>query len=209
MVAAIAALHVLALWALLQVPAVRQAVRENVPIFVDIIAPEAAPPPPEPAPPPPPPPRVRVVVKRPPPIVVSKAEPTPATAFVVEAPVEEPPPAVAAEPAPPPAPVAEPAPAAPAPKLIPSSSVQYLVAPPLEYPRASRRMRESGKVMVRVYIDAEGLPQRVQIDRSSGHARLDEAALDAVRKARFRPYTENGRPTPGWAYIPLTFDLEK
>jgi periplasmic protein TonB len=30
-----------------------------------------------------------------------------------------------------------------------------------------------------------------------------------VRAARFRPYTENGQPTAGWALIPLAFDLEK
>lgn len=208
LVAVIVGLHALVGWALLQVSAVRQAVFEAAPIFVDIIAPEVTKP--EPPPPQPPPPQARVVPKRPPPIVASKAVPTPATSFVVEAPPEDPPPVVAvAEPAPPTAPVAAPEPAPPAPKVIPSSSVQYLVAPPLEYPRASRRMRESGKVMVRVYIDADGLPRNVQIDKSSGHVRLDDAAIAAVNKARFKPYTENGRPTPGWAYIPLSFDLER
>jgi len=113
---------------------------------------------------------------------------------------EEAPPAPPA-PAPPPAPV-------PA-KVIPASGVQYLVPPPLEYPRASRRIGETGKVLVRVYIDEEGLPRNVQLNQSSGHTRLDYAAVAAVHKARFKPYTENGRPTAGWAFIPLNFELEK
>ena len=45
LVAGIAGLHVLALWGLLQVDAVRQAVHEMSPLIVDFIAPEAPPPP--------------------------------------------------------------------------------------------------------------------------------------------------------------------
>lgn len=104
--------------------------------------------------------------------------------------------------------VAAPAVAAP-PKNLPPESVQYLVPPAPVYPRLSRRQGESGRVLVRVYIDEAGLPRTVQISTSSGHARLDDAALQGVLQARFKPYAENGRPTGGWAFIPLTFDLEK
>ena len=79
----------------------------------------------------------------------------------------------------------------------------------LEYPRPSRPFHEAGRVMVRVYIDEAGMPRTVQVSQSSGFARLDDAAVAAVQKARFKPYTENGRPTAGWAFIPLVFDLEK
>ena len=44
--------------------------------------------------------------------------------------------------------------------------------------------------------------------RSSGFARLDEAAIAAVLKARFRPYSDNGQPLAGWALVPLSFDLQ-
>jgi protein TonB len=87
--------------------------------------------------------------------------------------------------------------------------VRYLKAEPPEYPRASKRLKETGSVVVRVWIDEGGAPQSVQVGKSSGYPRLDEAAVDAVRKFRFEPYTENGRPTAGWALIPLNFDLEK
>jgi protein TonB len=86
--------------------------------------------------------------------------------------------------------------------------VQYLEPPAPEYPRLSRRNAESGRVLVRVFIDVAGAPREVQLAMPSGFARLDEAALAAVRKARFKPYTENGLPTEGWTTIPINFELE-
>ena len=82
--------------------------------------------------------------------------------------------------------------------------------PPVpEYPRLSIRAGETGRVMLRIYIDEAGLPRTVQVERSSGHARLDEAGAAAMKKARFKPYTENGQAVAGWAFVPLDFALEK
>ena len=213
-VAAILALHGLAGWAVLQVPAVREALNEAAPIFVNLIAPEAPPKPPEPPPPRPEPPRPLPKLPPPPaPLITAPPLPLPTPAAFVAPPPPELPPILEA-PAPPvvvavPTPPAPPPPPPPAPKTIPASAVQYLVAPVVEYPRLSRRANEQGRVMVRVYIDEAGLPRNVQISQSSGHPRLDEAAVAAVQKTRFKPYTENGQPTPGWAYTPIDFDLEK
>ncbi|GAB4552886.1 MAG: hypothetical protein Tsb007_07100 [Rhizobacter sp.] len=199
-VCAIALAHVGAIWGVLQVPAVREAVVEAAPIFVDLLAP--------PTPPaPPPPPVAPPVLKTPPPALLTTAPtPTPAPFEAPPAPELPPPPA-------PPVAVAEAPPAPPAPppppKLIPASEVQYLVKPAPEYPRLSVRAGESGLVVVAVYIDEAGLPRTVQVQQSSGHARLDESAVAAVKKARFKPYTQNGVPTAGWARIPIPFELEK
>ena len=109
----------------------------------------------------------------------------------------------------PPEPAAAPPAPAPAPKIIPASEVQYLEPLSLEYPRLAKRMGETGRVVVRVFIDEGGLAHNARVDRSSGHPRLDEAATAAVQKARFKPYTENGRAVAGWAFIPIDFELEK
>ena len=212
MVGSIAAAHVVAVWALLQVREVRDAVAEVAPMFVSIVAPPA-PPKIEPPPPPPMPVQRRVT---PPPRVIAAA-PTPAPApFVVPAPpevVEPAPPQVVAAPAPvvaapaPPAPA--PPPPAPAPKVIPASEVEYLEPIEIVYPRLSIRMGETGTVMVRLLIDPTGMPRDVQVSRSSGHARLDDAAIAAVKKARFKPPTENGRPVAGVTNVPVNFQLEK
>lgn len=97
---------------------------------------------------------------------------------------------------------------APPPLRIPPSAVLFTQPPQVVYPRVSRRSRESGRVVVRAYIDTHGVPRQVQVEKSSGYARLDEAALAAVERARLKPHTENGQPVEGWARIPIDFDLE-
>ena len=87
--------------------------------------------------------------------------------------------------------------------------MQYLEPLALEYPRLSKRLAESGRVVIRVFIDEAGVAHTTQLNKSSGFSRLDDAALAAVQKARFKPYTENGRPVSGWAYIPIEFELER
>lgn len=211
-VAAILALHALAGWALLQVEPVRQALAQTAPLFVDLIAPPVPPAPPPALPPPPAPPPPKPIPKKPPPPApLVSAPPAPAPApFVAPAPPPEP------VPLPPPEPpaIVETAPTAPAnpappPKEIPASAIAYLEPPAPVYPRASRRLNESGLVVVRVYVGVDGAPRQVQVLRSSGFARLDDAAVEGVRRARFRPYAENGRPTAGWARIPIPFVLEQ
>ncbi len=108
-----------------------------------------------------------------------------------------------AVPAPPPAPSAP-----PAPRTISITAVEYLSPPVLSYPSGSRRLQEQGQVNVRVLVDARGQPQQMSVIRSSGYARLDEAALATVRLTRFKPYTENGTPLPFWVVMPLLFELE-
>jgi protein TonB len=201
-VVAILLAHVGAIWGVLQVPAVREAVLEAAPIFVDLLAP------PTPPTPPPPPPVVRPVLKTPPPtLITAPPAPTPAPFEAPPTPELPPPPepvapvAIAAPPAPPAPP--------PPPKIIPASEVQYLVKPDPEYPPLSIRRGEAGLVMVSVYIDEAGMPRTVQVQQSSGHARLDDSAVAAVRRARFKPYTQNGQPAAGWARIPIPFELER
>jgi protein TonB len=88
------------------------------------------------------------------------------------------------------------------------SQVNYLGPPPQPvYPRASERRREQGRVIVRVLISTEGSVIDVSVRTSSGHSRLDEAAISAVRRAQFKPYTENGVAYRAMADIPFDFVL--
>jgi protein TonB len=229
-VAGVVALHAAAGWGLLQVAAVREVLAESAPVFVRLLDVPAPAPLPERAPPPAPPPRVTSPAASPapvlPPPVRIAAAPTPAPApWVAPRPEPEappvapaappapapaapaPPPAAAPAPAPSPAPPAAPAPAAV--RSIPPSAVQYLEPPAPTYPRTSIRLHETGVVTVRVFIGEDGLPRQVQLARSSGFPRLDESAVSAVQKARFRPPTENGQPLSGWARIDIPFELEK
>jgi protein TonB len=90
-----------------------------------------------------------------------------------------------------------------APPMI--ESVEYVRAPAPVYPNESSRKRERGTVVLRVLVDASGRPAQIQLERSSGYARLDSAARTAVEKALFRPYEVNGVAQPAQVLIPIEF----
>ncbi|PZN31328.1 MAG: energy transducer TonB [Proteobacteria bacterium] len=89
------------------------------------------------------------------------------------------------------------------------SSVEYLREPAPRYPPQSRRLREQGLVVLRVLIDEAGKARRIEIQSSSGYARLDAAAREAVERAAFRPYIENGAPRQALVLIPIEFSLQR
>jgi protein TonB len=124
--------------------------------------------------------------------------------------VAAPTPSTAAAAAPSPS-AAVPAPAEPAPArtVPPSSSAAYLNNPPPAYPAMSRRLGESGTVVLRVLIGVNGRAEKAQIDKSSGYERLDQAALETARdRWRYVPGTRNGVPEAMWFKVPIKFVLE-
>jgi protein TonB len=97
--------------------------------------------------------------------------------------------------------------AAPPAEPVQIQHVAYARFDPPAYPPLSRRLGESGVVVLRVLIDEAGLPREVQVETSSGFARLDEAAVAAVRRARFVPFSEGGRARAAVARVPIRFEL--
>lgn len=94
---------------------------------------------------------------------------------------------------------------APATKLI--SAVEYLHSPQADYPPLARRMGEEGKVIMRVLVNEKGQAEKVDIQKSSGFNRLDEAARLAVMRALFKPYVEDGKPLMVLATAVVSFSL--
>jgi len=91
---------------------------------------------------------------------------------------------------------------------LPSSDAAYLNNPRPSYPAISKRMGEQGKVVLRVLIGTDGLPQKVEVSTSSGFDRLDRQAQDAVMRWRFVPGKRNGVPEAMWNLVPINFVLE-
>lgn len=75
------------------------------------------------------------------------------------------------------------------------------------YPSQSRRLGETGVVLLRVELSETGNVALARVDRSSGFARLDEAALTAVRTWRCTPASRNGQPVRAVALQPFNFIL--
>lgn len=85
----------------------------------------------------------------------------------------------------------------------------YLRNPKPPYPALSRRLGEQGKVLLRVFVNAEGLAETVELKASSGSSRLDESALETVRgKWRFEPARQGDKPVGAWVVVPINFHLE-
>ena len=147
------------------------------------------------------------------PLAVPAKEPSPSAPL--GAPAESAPPLVAsptAQAAPAvtkaPAPAASPAPAAPPRIELPSSQADYLSNPKPPYPPLSKRLREEGKVVVRVLIEPDGTASKAEIRTSSGFDRLDQTALQTALRWRYVPGKRNGTPEAMWFNVPINFVLE-
>ncbi len=199
--------HVLALWAL-QTGLLRRAVEVVVPAevlseFISPPAPKAdVPKPPVPAPQP------RQAVQRPAPqpapqpMAIPDSRPAPNAPVGVLTP-QPPAPPIAA-----PVATAPAAPPAPAKVELPSSDADYLNNPKPAYPPLSKRLGEQGKVVVRVLIGADGMPQKAEIRTSSGFDRLDQAALTTVMRWRYVPGKRAGVAEAMSFNVPINFVLE-
>lgn len=215
---AIVLLHIGFFYALqngLQIPSASATRTAPKTVYVSFITPEQ--PKPVEAPKPPPPKPKPVPEKKPVKKTPLRPVPKPPSEKAITAPPEPPPapeppapqePVTAAAPALPAAPAPAPAPAAPAAPRLLSSGIQYVKPPEPQYPPFSRRMREEGKVVMRVLVNENGRAERAEIQSSSGYPRLDEAAIRAAMRAVFKPHIENGRPVAVYALIPINFQLD-
>ena len=198
--ALVVALHAIVFWGLMQMKLVVLPAPLAVLSVSLLPAAEVIAPPPELVPPQPKP-----VARRPQPV----AQPT-----QLAAPAESPAPTpIAVAPAPtiaPPAPVIA-APVIAAPVVAPTQprfDADYLDNPKPAYPALSRRLAEQGRVVLRVQVEADGRAADVQLHTSSGSPRLDQAALDTVRRWKFVPARLGQTPTAAWVLVPIAFTLK-
>lgn len=98
-----------------------------------------------------------------------------------------------------------------APQLIASADrgLQVVHAPPPPYPGLALARQLEGEVLLRVQIDAEGRVTAVDIERSSGHRMLDQAArMQVLRRWQFAPASTNGRPAAAQGLVPIRFRID-
>ena len=203
----VVAVHAALLVAVWHLTPAQQILTRATPIIVRLLSPQPPPPPVRKPTPPPPPkaaPKVKVVETRPVQTVVPPIEPlvppvTPSSPITT---VTEAPPAPAVELA---APAVTSAP--PVPLTPPRFDADYLRNPAPAYPPLARRNGEQGRVLLRVLVAPDGSAQEVLVNVSSGHPRLDEAALAAVRQWRFVPARLGRDAVEAWVIVPIAFAL--
>jgi TonB family protein len=75
------------------------------------------------------------------------------------------------------------------------------------YPDICARAGAEGTAFVQILLNRRGEVVRVQVQRSSGNAALDEAALEAARLSRFTPAMQGDSPVSVWISMPFAFRL--
>jgi protein TonB len=77
-----------------------------------------------------------------------------------------------------------------------------------KYPDMAWRLRQHGRVVIRMHIDTDGRVTDTEILESSGHPALDRAARDALAKWRFIPALRDGVAVPSFRDQSTDFVLE-
>ena len=75
------------------------------------------------------------------------------------------------------------------------------------YPKMAIRRGLEGDVSLQVKISESGAVDAIFIEKASGYAILDEAAVASVRKWRFTPALKDGQPSAAVTIIPVQFRL--
>lgn len=87
------------------------------------------------------------------------------------------------------------------------TQARYRDTPQPQYPDSARRAGKEGRVLLLVLVDEEGRAKTVEINASSGHDTLDQAASEALKKWRFVPARAGGKPIETWVKVPIEFQL--
>jgi protein TonB len=91
---------------------------------------------------------------------------------------------------------------------LPDAQPYYQYNPKPVYPERSHRLREEGKVVLRVWVGVDGLPTKAEVANSSGYERLNAVALRTVMGWRFTPGKRNGQAQAMEVLVPMSFRLE-
>ncbi len=85
----------------------------------------------------------------------------------------------------------------------------YLKNPAPRYPEPARRRGEEGLALLSVQVDKEGLVKDLSVSQSSGFGALDEAAVKAVQRWRFKPAHWGGLAVDSRVEVPIRFRLNE
>jgi protein TonB len=76
-----------------------------------------------------------------------------------------------------------------------------------DYPRLAEQAGITGLVWVKALVDEEGSVRKAIVGKTSGVNSLDEAAVKAAYKCKFKPGIQNNRPVKVWVTYKVEFEL--
>lgn len=77
----------------------------------------------------------------------------------------------------------------------------------LKYPERARQTGFQGKVVINVLVDRNGDVAATKVLESSGHPSLDQAAIDAITRVKWKPALQRDQPVKVWVGVPVSFKI--
>lgn len=77
----------------------------------------------------------------------------------------------------------------------------------LKYPPKAREAGWKGKVVINALVDKNGRVADTEVLQTSGHAILDQAAIDAIKSTKWNPAMQRDKAVDVWVAIPLNFKV--
>ncbi|MCU6501134.1 M56 family metallopeptidase [Rugamonas sp. A1-17] len=77
-----------------------------------------------------------------------------------------------------------------------------------KWPEGAMARKEAGTVTLKFLIGADGKFKKSQVQKSSGHPDLDEAARAGIEKCGFKPALKAGKPVESWMRMQYVWVLE-
>jgi periplasmic protein TonB len=90
---------------------------------------------------------------------------------------------------------------------VPETPPRQLSESPFQYPEELWDAQVEGQTTLRLFISDHGSVDTVRIEKGSGYAAFDSAALAGSRSLRFQPATRGGEPVAAWFLLPVKFEL--
>ncbi|UCD38356.1 MAG: energy transducer TonB [Fidelibacterota bacterium] len=81
------------------------------------------------------------------------------------------------------------------------------IAKNLEYPPIALQAGIEGTIVLQAFVNEKGFVEEVVVLTGMPGTGLDEAAIRAVKKVRFKPAMQRDRPLGVWVAIPIDFQL--
>ena len=76
----------------------------------------------------------------------------------------------------------------------------------ISYPKEAKKNGIDGIVTVSVLISKTGLVEEAEI--VDGIPELDESAIKAIKKVKFKPGKHKGKPVNVWMDVPVHFEID-
>ncbi len=78
---------------------------------------------------------------------------------------------------------------------------------PFEYPADAWEQGVGGETMLKIHIASHGGVDSVRVEKSSGHAGLDSAAIAGALQLRYRPARQGDEAVGIWGYLPVRYPM--